>query len=102
MDREHIKGAADKAKGAIKDSAGKVTADTGLQAEGKLSEGRGTRRRRRRKRRVPQSDQIAQSFLRSANRSEARSSPGNDVLNGSAIKCRTPSCSVDAALYTTR
>ena len=27
MDREHVKGAADKAKGAIKDAAGKVTGD---------------------------------------------------------------------------
>jgi len=36
MDREHVKGAADKAKGAIKDAAGKVTGDKELQAEGKL------------------------------------------------------------------
>ena len=27
MDREHVKGAADKAKGAIKDAAGKLTGD---------------------------------------------------------------------------
>jgi uncharacterized protein YjbJ (UPF0337 family) len=27
VDREHVKGAADKAKGAIKDAAGKVTRD---------------------------------------------------------------------------
>jgi uncharacterized protein YjbJ (UPF0337 family) len=27
MDREHVKGAADKVKGAIKDTAGKVTGD---------------------------------------------------------------------------
>jgi uncharacterized protein YjbJ (UPF0337 family) len=27
VDREHVKGAADKVKGAIKDSAGKVTGD---------------------------------------------------------------------------
>src|SRR5213082_1140997 len=32
MDREHVKGAADKAKGAIKDAAGKVTGDEKLQA----------------------------------------------------------------------
>ena len=31
MDREHIKGTADKAKGAIKDTAGKVTGDRELQ-----------------------------------------------------------------------
>jgi uncharacterized protein YjbJ (UPF0337 family) len=36
MDREHVKGAADKAKGAIKDAAGKVTGDKELQSEGKL------------------------------------------------------------------
>jgi uncharacterized protein YjbJ (UPF0337 family) len=36
MDREHIKGVADKAKGAIKDAAGKVTGDKELQSEGKL------------------------------------------------------------------
>jgi uncharacterized protein YjbJ (UPF0337 family) len=37
MDREHIKGAADKAKGTIKDAAGKVTGDKELQTEGKLT-----------------------------------------------------------------
>ena len=31
MDREHIKGAADKAKGAIKDTAGKLTGDKELR-----------------------------------------------------------------------
>jgi uncharacterized protein YjbJ (UPF0337 family) len=41
MDREHIKGAADKAKGAIKDTAGKVTGDEELQAEGKLDKAKG-------------------------------------------------------------
>jgi len=41
MDREHIKGAADKAKGAIKDAAGKVTGDKELQAEGKLDKAKG-------------------------------------------------------------
>ena len=34
VDREHMKGAADKVKGAIKDSAGKVTGDKKLQTEG--------------------------------------------------------------------
>jgi uncharacterized protein YjbJ (UPF0337 family) len=38
MNREHIKGAADKAKGAIKDAAGAVTGDKKLQAEGKVGE----------------------------------------------------------------
>jgi uncharacterized protein YjbJ (UPF0337 family) len=41
MDREHVKGAADKAKGAIKDAAGKVTGDKELQAEGKLDKLKG-------------------------------------------------------------
>lgn len=41
MDREHIKGAADKAKGAIKDTAGKVTGDKDLQAEGKVDKAKG-------------------------------------------------------------
>jgi uncharacterized protein YjbJ (UPF0337 family) len=41
MDREHIKGAADKAKGAIKDTAGKITGDKELQSEGKLDKAKG-------------------------------------------------------------
>ena len=41
MDKEHIKGAADKAKGAIKDTAGKVTGDKELQAEGKMDKAKG-------------------------------------------------------------
>ena len=41
MDKEHVKGAADKAKGAIKDAAGKLTGDTELQAEGKLDKAKG-------------------------------------------------------------
>jgi len=36
MDKEHVKGAADKAKGAMKDAAGKMTGDKKLQAEGKM------------------------------------------------------------------
>jgi len=42
MDREHIKGAADKAKGAIKDTAGKLTGDKKLQSEGKLDKAKGS------------------------------------------------------------
>lgn len=42
MDREHIKGAADKAKGAIKDAAGKLTGDKELQTEGKLDKAKGS------------------------------------------------------------
>jgi len=41
MDREHAKGAADKAKGAIKDAAGKVTGDKELQTEGKIDKAKG-------------------------------------------------------------
>jgi uncharacterized protein YjbJ (UPF0337 family) len=41
MDKEHVKGAADKAKGAIKDAAGKVTGDKELQAEGKTDKAKG-------------------------------------------------------------
>lgn len=42
MDKEHIKGAADKTKGAIKDAAGKVMGDKELQAEGKLDKAKGS------------------------------------------------------------
>ena len=41
MDREHIKGAADKAKGTIKDTTGKLTGDKKLQTEGKLDKAKG-------------------------------------------------------------
>jgi len=42
MDREHVKGAADKGKGAIKDTAGKVTGDKKMQAEGKFDKAKGS------------------------------------------------------------
>src|SRR5690242_18738076 len=42
MDKEHVKGTADKAKGAIKDTAGKVTGDEGLQTEGKIDKAKGS------------------------------------------------------------
>jgi uncharacterized protein YjbJ (UPF0337 family) len=42
MDREHVKGTADKAKGAMKDTAGKLTGDKELQAEGKLDKAKGS------------------------------------------------------------
>jgi len=42
MDREHVKGTADKAEGAIKDTAGKLTGDKELQAEGKLYKAKGS------------------------------------------------------------
>jgi uncharacterized protein YjbJ (UPF0337 family) len=41
MDKEHVKGAADKAKGAVKDAAGKMTGDKEMQAEGKMDKARG-------------------------------------------------------------
>ena len=44
MDKEHIKGAADKAKGAIKDAAGKITGDKEMQAEGKFNKAKGAAR----------------------------------------------------------
>jgi len=42
MDKEHVKGAADKAKGAIKDTAGKMTGDKELQSEGKMDKAKGS------------------------------------------------------------
>lgn len=42
MDREHVKGAADKVKGTIKDAAGKLTDDKKLQAEGKFDKAKGS------------------------------------------------------------
>jgi uncharacterized protein YjbJ (UPF0337 family) len=42
MDREHVKGAADKVKGTIKDAAGKLTDDKKLQSEGKLDKAKGS------------------------------------------------------------
>ncbi len=41
MDREHVKGAADKAKGAIKETAGKITGDRELEFEGKFDKAKG-------------------------------------------------------------
>ena len=44
MDKEHVKGAADKAKGAIKDAAGKALDDKKMQAEGKFDKAKGAAR----------------------------------------------------------
>jgi uncharacterized protein YjbJ (UPF0337 family) len=41
MDKDRIKGSADQAKGAMKDTAGKVTGDQKLQAEGKADKVKG-------------------------------------------------------------
>ena len=42
MDREHVKGAADKAKGAIKQGAAKLTGDKEMEAEGKVDKAKGS------------------------------------------------------------
>ena len=44
MDKEHIKGAAEKAEGAIKDAAGKLVGNEKLQAEGKADKAAGAAR----------------------------------------------------------
>jgi uncharacterized protein YjbJ (UPF0337 family) len=41
MDKEHIKGAVDKTKGAVKDAFGGLTGDSKLQAEGKIDKVKG-------------------------------------------------------------
>jgi uncharacterized protein YjbJ (UPF0337 family) len=41
MDREHVKGAADKAKGAIKQGAGKLSGDKELEREGQVDKAKG-------------------------------------------------------------
>jgi uncharacterized protein YjbJ (UPF0337 family) len=41
MDKEHVKGAADKAKGAIKDAVGKMTGNKRMQVEGKFDKAKG-------------------------------------------------------------
>jgi uncharacterized protein YjbJ (UPF0337 family) len=42
MDKEHVKGAADKVKGAVKDTVGKVTGDSKMRAEGKVDKAKGS------------------------------------------------------------
>jgi uncharacterized protein YjbJ (UPF0337 family) len=44
MDKETIKGTADKAKGSVKDAAGRITGDKNLQAEGKADKAAGAAR----------------------------------------------------------
>jgi uncharacterized protein YjbJ (UPF0337 family) len=41
MDRQHVKGAAEKAKGTIKETVGKLTGNEKLRAEGKLEKAKG-------------------------------------------------------------
>jgi uncharacterized protein YjbJ (UPF0337 family) len=45
MDREHLKAAAEKAKGAAKETAGKVMGDDRLRAKGKADKAKGTARK---------------------------------------------------------
>ena len=44
MDKQHVKGAADKAKGTIKDAFGEATGNARLQAEGKADKSKGSLR----------------------------------------------------------
>lgn len=41
MDKEHLKGAADKVAGAAKEAAGKLTGNQKLEAEGKIDKAKG-------------------------------------------------------------
>lgn len=44
MDKEHVKGAVDKASGAIKEGIGKATGDSSMQAKGKIDKAKGEAR----------------------------------------------------------
>ena len=44
MDKEQLKGAADKASGAAKEAAGKLAGDKKLEAEGKIQKAKGAAR----------------------------------------------------------
>lgn len=46
MDREHVKGAVDKVKGAAKEAIGKATGDSSMVAKGKLDKAKGEARER--------------------------------------------------------
>lgn len=41
MDKEHVKGAADKTSGAVKEGIGKATGDKSMEAKGKLDKAKG-------------------------------------------------------------
>ena len=41
MDKEHVKGATDKAKGAVKEGAGKLSGNKKLESEGKIDKAKG-------------------------------------------------------------
>lgn len=44
MDKEHVKGAADKTSGAIKEGIGKATGDKSMEAKGKIDKAKGEAR----------------------------------------------------------
>jgi uncharacterized protein YjbJ (UPF0337 family) len=44
MDKEHVKGAADKTSGAIKEGIGKAAGDKSMEAKGKLDKAKGEAR----------------------------------------------------------
>lgn len=44
MDKEHVKSAADKASGTMKEAAGKLTGNKKLEAEGKIDKAKGEAR----------------------------------------------------------
>jgi uncharacterized protein YjbJ (UPF0337 family) len=44
MDKEHLKGAADKVSGAVKEGVGKAIGDSSLQAKGKMDKAKGKAR----------------------------------------------------------
>jgi uncharacterized protein YjbJ (UPF0337 family) len=44
VDKEHVKGAVEKAKGAAKDAFGKMTGDKQMQVEGKIDKAKGAAR----------------------------------------------------------
>jgi uncharacterized protein YjbJ (UPF0337 family) len=44
MDKQHVKGAMDKAKGAVKETVGKATGSDRMQAEGKMDKAKGEAR----------------------------------------------------------
>ena len=46
MNKEHVKGAIDKTKGAVKDAVGGLTGDTATQAEGKVDKAKGAVRQK--------------------------------------------------------
>src|ERR1700722_17587361 len=72
MDKEHVKGAADKAKGAVKDAAGKMMDDKGLQAEGKRDKAKGEARQGPRR---PQGPRRAPHQQKAANPQKGKGAP---------------------------